>query len=126
MPSMKVADTYTARPLALPDTQAYNPRQDSFDFRRTLLGLRRRYPWIVDGVVTTRDLANESAVVLVAGPDEVIELALNISDTVGPMPEGEVLLCSEGCAETVPPHGWAIGVRARTEEDVPFLPRALP
>ena len=41
MPSMKVLDTYTARPLALPDAQAYNPRQDSFDFRRTLLGLRR-------------------------------------------------------------------------------------
>lgn len=41
MPSMKVSDTYTARPLALPDAQAYNPRQDSFDFRRTLLGLVR-------------------------------------------------------------------------------------
>ena len=41
MPSMKVSDTYAARPLALPDTQAYNPRQDSFDFRRTLLGLVR-------------------------------------------------------------------------------------
>ncbi len=41
MASMKVADSYAARPLALPEVQAYNPRQDSFDFRRTLLGLRR-------------------------------------------------------------------------------------
>ena len=41
MASMKVADAYASRPLALPEAQAYNPRQDSFDFRRTLLGLHR-------------------------------------------------------------------------------------
>ncbi|MFT4225379.1 alpha-amylase family glycosyl hydrolase [Micropruina sp.] len=96
---------------------------DTFELYRTLLALRRRHPWIVDGVVTTRDLTNESVVVLVAGPDEVIELALNISDRVGPLPEGELLLASEKCTETVPPHGWAIGVRPRTTDDVPFLPR---
>lgn len=98
---------------------------DTFDLYRSLIGVRRRFPWIVDGIATTRDLTDESMVVLVTGPDQVIELALNISDEVGPMPIGEVLLASPGCAETVPPHGWAVGVRPRDEEDVAFVPREV-
>ena len=60
---------------------------------------------------------------MVAGPDEVIELALNISDEAGPLPKGDLLLTSGDCAKTVPAHGWAIAVRPRAEDDVPFLPR---
>ena len=58
-------------------------------------------------------------------PDQVIELALNISDAEGPAPIGEVLLCSNKCGDTVPAHGWAIGLRPRTDEDEPFLVRGL-
>ena len=61
----------------------------------------------------------------VSGPDQVIELALNISDAEGPAPIGEVLLCSNKCGDTVPAHGWAIGLRPRTDEDEPFLVRGL-
>ncbi|MFT3834035.1 MAG: alpha-amylase family glycosyl hydrolase [Micropruina sp.] len=96
---------------------------DTFELYRTLIGLRRQHAWVVDAVVTTRDLTNESVVVVVAGPDEVIELGLNISDGVGPMPEGALLLASEGCAETVPPHGWAIAVRPRNDDDAEYLVR---
>ncbi|HVK44085.1 MAG TPA: alpha-amylase family glycosyl hydrolase [Micropruina sp.] len=98
---------------------------DTFELYRTLIALRRQHPWLVDGVVNTRDLTNGSAVVQVAGPDQVIELALNISDAEGPAPIGEVLLCSNKCGDTVPAHGWAIGLRPRTDEDEPFLVRGL-
>jgi cyclomaltodextrinase len=96
---------------------------DTRELYQHLIGLRRQHAWIVDGVVTTRDLANESVVVLVAGPDQVIELALNISDVDGPAPEGEVLLASAGCDVLVPPHGWAVGVRPRRDDDVPYVVR---
>ncbi|MEZ5089376.1 MAG: alpha-amylase family glycosyl hydrolase [Micropruina sp.] len=97
---------------------------DTFVLYPRLLGLRRQYPWIVDGVPSTRDLTNESVVVLVAGPDEVLELALNIGDEPAPLPRGDVLLASPGCDEAVLPHGWAIGVRPRTGDDEPFVARA--
>ena len=97
---------------------------DTFVLYQRLLGLRRQYPWIVDGVPSTRDLTNESVVVLVAGPDEVLELALNIGDEPAPLPRGDVLLASPGCDEAVLPHGWAIGVRPRTGDDEPFVARA--
>lgn len=96
---------------------------DTRELYRKLLAIRRQHAWIVDGVVTTRDLTNESVVVEVAGPDQVIELALNISDDDGPAPEGEVLLASPGCGETVPSHGWAVGVRPRRDDDPPYLVR---
>lgn len=88
-----------------------------------MLAIRRQHAWIVDGVVTTRDLTNESVVVEVAGPDQVIELALNISDDDGPAPGREVLLASPGCGESVPSHGWAVGVRPRRDDDPPYLVR---
>ena len=96
---------------------------DTRGLYRSLIGLRRRFPWIVDGVPTTSDLSNESVVVLVAGPEQVIELALNISEEDRPMPQGEILLSSPGCGGVVPPHGWAVGIRARNDKDVPYLER---
>ena len=98
---------------------------DTFELYQRLIGLRRRFPWLVDGVVTTRDLANESVVVMVAGPEEVIELALNISDKPGPVPAGDLLLASGQVGDTLPAHGWAIGVRRRRDDDVPFLVREV-
>jgi uncharacterized protein involved in exopolysaccharide biosynthesis len=41
MPSVRVTDPYTVRPVALPEVGQYHPSQDTFDFRRTLLGLIR-------------------------------------------------------------------------------------
>jgi len=41
MPSMRLPDVQPMRPLALRTAPPYNPAQDSFDFRRTLLGLWR-------------------------------------------------------------------------------------
>lgn len=96
---------------------------DTFELYQRLIALRRRFSWLVDGVVTTRDLANESAVVMVAGPEQVIELGLNISDEPRPLPAGEVLLTGGQPGSELPPHGWAIAVRDRTEHDVAYIPR---
>lgn len=84
---------------------------DTFELYQRLLALRRRLPWLVDGVVSTRNLANESVVVVVEGPEETVELALNVSEEPVPLPRGRVVMASTEGADEVPPHGWAIGVR---------------
>ncbi len=86
---------------------------DTFELYQRLLGLRRQHPWLVDGVVTTKDLTNQTVVVVVEGPDEVFELALNVSDGTVPLPEGEIVMASAGSVEDVQPHGWAIGISPR-------------
>ena len=86
---------------------------DTFDLYQRLLAIRRRHAWLVDGVVTTRDLTNESVVVVVTGPEQTIELALNVSESPVPLPHGEVLAASAGTAAEVEPHGWAVSLQQR-------------
>lgn len=86
---------------------------DTFELYQRLLGLRRRHPWLVDGVVGTRELTNQTAVVIVEGPEETLEIALNVSDGTVPLPAGEIVLASAGSEEQVAPHGWAVGVGRR-------------
>ena len=86
---------------------------DTFDLYQRLLAIRRRHSWLVDGVVTTRDLTNESVVVVVTGPEQTIELALNVSESPVPLPHGEVLAASAGTAAEVEPHGWAVSLQQR-------------
>ncbi|MBK8460696.1 MAG: alpha-amylase family glycosyl hydrolase [Micropruina sp.] len=86
---------------------------DTFELYQRLLGLRRRHSWLVDGVVSTRALTNESVVVIVEGPDEVLELALNASDHPVELPAGELVMANDPSAKDVPAHGWAIGIRQR-------------
>jgi cyclomaltodextrinase len=92
---------------------------NTFELYQRLIGLRRSHPWIVDAVVSTLDISHESMVVVVTGPEQVIELALNVSDEAVPLPEGEIAMASHAGAAEVPAHGWAIGLRPVGPEDEP-------
>ena len=85
----------------------------TFELYQRLLGLRRRNPWLVDGVVSSREVTNETIVVVVEGHEQVLEIVLNVSDADVPLPRGEIVMESGDCRERVCGQGWAIGLSAR-------------
>ncbi len=85
----------------------------TFELYQRLLGLRRRNPWLVDGVVSSREVTNETIVVVVEGPEQVLEIVLNVSDADVELPRGEIVMESGDCRERVCGQGWAIGLSAR-------------
>jgi len=76
-----------------------------------LIGLRRRHPWLVDGVLETAGVANESLTIRVRerGGDESLVLVLDLGADAVAGPGGELLAGSAGAtADRVPPRGWAV------------------
>lgn len=66
---------------------------DLHDHYRAMIALRRRHPWLADADVTTSAVSNTSITIHLAGPDQRLELRLNISDEP---------------VDGVPPHSWQI------------------
>lgn len=87
-----------------------------FELHQELIAFRRRNPWIIDATIGTRDVSDETVVVVVSGA-ETIELALNVSDEPMPAPAGEVLIVSDHVSADVPAHGWMITRPTSTQGD---------
>jgi cyclomaltodextrinase / maltogenic alpha-amylase / neopullulanase len=80
---------------------------------RQMIGLRRRYSWLVDAVPTTAEVANDHLIVD-AEPrhrsGQRLSLVLNLADRPYAAPDrGDAVESSAPLADgAVPPHGWAV------------------
>ena len=80
---------------------------------RQLVGVRRRHPWLHTARSDTTTLTNETLVLRLAGPDDVVTLALSLTDDdLDVAADGELLAGSatdRGAGRwRVPGHGWAL------------------
>jgi len=80
---------------------------------RQVMGLRRRYAWLVDAEVATAEVANDHLVVHAEArrePGRRLSLVLNLSDRpyAAPGPGGVVGSSSPMVGGAVAPHGWAV------------------
>ncbi|HSU35985.1 MAG TPA: alpha-amylase family glycosyl hydrolase [Propionibacteriaceae bacterium] len=79
---------------------------------RTMIGLRRRHPWLVDAVIETDQVAHAHIVVRshARHGDESLTLALNLASKPFALARGAKVLEAEPAVSdgAVAPHGWAV------------------
>ena len=73
-----------------------------------LFAVRRRHPWLVDAAVSTGELANEYAEIVLTGSGGTVVLALNLADQAHGRPAGDLLTASDPSSDHVAAHGWAV------------------
>ena len=89
-----------------------NPHPELEEIYRRVIGLRRRNPWLVDAVTAVERVTNGHLVVRSrarAGP-EVLVLALNLTDTSYPLPDGASVVTAEPASGDggFPARGWVV------------------
>jgi glycosidase len=89
-----------------------NSHPEVEEIYRRVIALRRRNPWLVDGVIEVERVTNEQLVVRSRARTgaEMLALALNLTDAPYPLRAGASVEESEPASADgqVPPHGWVV------------------
>src|SRR5262249_51193616 len=89
-----------------PDVPANGPGREHYELHRRLIAVRTEHPWLATARVSVDDLENESATVVLEGPEAVARLTLVIGDRPVAAPSGAVLAGATG--DVVPAHDWSL------------------